>query len=690
MSARGQRATLAGIALGLSLAAAPGIAAAAPSEDDAPSVSASASPGAGRTGHTRRSAVRAHPVAAQPVSAVRVAPPRAAAAVPRSAAAQQNSANLAPFPSARAVSPNPIVSFFFNRTPALNPSQSTPGLDGVVRGALNAADDDGDGLTYSVTRDAEHGRVSVGADGTFIYTPADPGQLSATDTFEVTVSDADGGFHLHGLMGLINLLTFGLIGTAGHTVTRTVTLATSPGTDTAAYILPVLPGVAVKSILTAGDSPSGTAYPMVGSPDGLGAYDNNDGTFTLLMNHELGAGSGVVRAHGATGAFISRYVIDKTTLRAISGSDLIQQVFDWNAATQSSAASSSVVAFNRFCSGDLAAASAYSYNGTGSTARIFLTGEEGGGGRAVATIVTGAEAGNSYVLGTFDPAANGSGLAGVASWENLLASPYGQNKTVVIGNNDGGSGVMAGALAVYVGTKQNTGTEADKAGLTNGALKFVSVTGNPAEIVDGATRATNITSGTAFTLSDAASTAFSRPEDGAWNPLNPNEYYFVTTDRLDQVADGVGGQVGRSRLWRLTFADITNPDLGGTIDLLIDGDTVGGAKVNMLDNLTVDRAGRILLQEDTGGSAHNAKIWQYDIATDAVTLVARHDPARFGDIGVSATAPFTTDEESSGILDAQDVLGPGWFLLTVMAHYPLGGPLVEGGQLLALYDPVSG
>jgi hypothetical protein len=488
---------------------------------------------------------------------------------------------------------------------------------------------------------------------------------------------------------LVNLLTFGLIGTAGHTATRTVTVSTTPAVDPKAYILPLNPGVSVKSVLTVGDSPSGATYPMVGSPDGLGVYDNGDGTFTLLMNHELSAGAGAVRAHGATGAFISRYVIDKTTLQVLDGSDLIQQVFTWNAATQSSDAVSSVVTFGRFCSGDLAAPSAFSHNGLGTTARIFLTGEEGGSGRAVATVASGPNAGDSYIVGKFSPTANGSGLAGNPSWENLLANPFGQDKTVVIGTNDGGTGVAAGALAVYVGTKQNTGTDVDRAGLTNGVLKFVTVAGSPAEIVNSTTRATNIASGTAFTLSGVASTAFSRPEDGAWNPLNPNEFYFTTTDRLDQASDGVGGQVGNSRLWRLRFADITNPDAGGTVDLLIDGDTVNGHKINMLDNLTIDQDGRILLQEDTGGAAHNAKIWQYDIATDTVTLIAGHDPARFGDTGVDATAPFTTDEESSGIVDAQNVLGPGWFLLTVMAHYPLGGALVEGGQLLALYDPVS-
>ena len=38
---------------------------------------------------------------------------------------------------------------------------------------------------------------------------------------------------------------------------------------------------------------------------------------------------------------------------------------------------------------------------------------------------------------------------------------------------------MTNAVAVYVGTKQSTGSEVDKAGLTNGTLKFVNVTGNP-------------------------------------------------------------------------------------------------------------------------------------------------------------------------------------------------------------------
>ncbi len=48
------------------------------------------------------------------------------------------------------------------------------------------------------------------------------------------------------------------------------------------------------SLLTVGDSIGG--YRMVGIPDGLGAFDNGDGTFTLLMNHELGNTLGAIRA----------------------------------------------------------------------------------------------------------------------------------------------------------------------------------------------------------------------------------------------------------------------------------------------------------------------------------------------------------------------------------------------------------
>src|SRR5262245_61965554 len=89
---------------------------------------------------------------------------------------------------------------------------------------------------------------------------------------------------------------------------------TGPSSSQSPYIVRSDPGVVTKSILTVGNSvntkPDGTPYRLVGIPDGLGAFDNGDGTFTVLMNHELTSNVGIVREHGARGAFVSKWVIN--------------------------------------------------------------------------------------------------------------------------------------------------------------------------------------------------------------------------------------------------------------------------------------------------------------------------------------------------------------------------------------------
>jgi len=125
-----------------------------------------------------------------------------------------------------------------------------------------------------------------------------------------------------------------------------------------------------------------------------------------------------------------------------------------------------------------------------------------------------------------------------------------------------------------------------------------------------------------------------RARSQAAGSKDDSKYYFVSTDRYSQVKDGVGNQIGQSRLWSLAFTDITNPDLGGTIELLLDGCEAG----QMYDNLTLNADGTLTLQEDVGGNAHNGKMWIFDPATKSLKLVARSDPARFGDLGLAATA----------------------------------------------------
>ena len=97
----------------------------------------------------------------------------------------------------------------------------------------------------------------------------------------------------------------------------TQSLIKGPNSSATSYIVPTALGVNLTSILTVGDSvnnkPDGiTPYRLAGIPDGLGAFDNGDGTFTLLVNHEIGYTNGVTRAHGSAGAFVSKWVINKT------------------------------------------------------------------------------------------------------------------------------------------------------------------------------------------------------------------------------------------------------------------------------------------------------------------------------------------------------------------------------------------
>jgi hypothetical protein len=447
-------------------------------------------------------------------------------------------------------------------------------------------------------------------------------------------------------------------------------VVTAPSSSESPYLLGTMNGVGAKAILTVGDSvnakPDGTPYRMVGLPDGLGAFDNGDGTFTVLMNHELQATAGVVRAHGARGAFVSRWVVAKDDLEVLHGEDLIQEVGLW---TGSAWDFGTVVTIGRLCSGDLAAPSAYfdAQSGLGTEERIFLSGEE-----------VGAE-GLCYAHG-LDGTSYRLPWLGRFSWENAVANPTTGPATVVVGLDDS----SPGQVYVYVGAKRSEGASVDRAGLTQGVLYGVKVLGFASE-----PGATGIPSGTAFSLhpfgdvfaasgasldaqSDAAGvTEFNRPEDGAWDPENPDDFYFVTTASFS----------GNSRLFRLRFADASRPWLGGTIDMLLEGNE--GQR--MMDNLCMTSRGQLFLQEDPGNNAHLARVWRYDVAGDTLVEVARHDEAQF----VAGAPDFRTqDEESSGVIDVSDILGEGKLLLDVQAHHAVGdAELVEGGQLLLLQVP---
>jgi secreted PhoX family phosphatase len=124
-----------------------------------------------------------------------------------------------------------------------------------------------------------------------------------------------------------------------------------------------------------------------------------------------------------------------------------------------------------------------------------------------------------------------------------------------------------GQVYFYVGTKTNTGNEMDKAGLTNGRLYGIAVTGLTAEDTATIPTPTSVPApNTPFTMVDLgivkdssglalnirsnalSVTKFLRPEDGLFDPSNPNDFYFVTTNSFTKP----------SRMWRLRFNDIKN------------------------------------------------------------------------------------------------------------------------------------
>jgi hypothetical protein len=531
-----------------------------------------------------------------------------------------------------------------------------------------------------------------------------------------------------------------------------------PSTSVEPYLLPTHADAETTSILTVNDLPTPAGYYMVGIPDGLGALRDRGGYFKLLMNHELGADKGIVRdpntvfgaGHGSKGAFVSQWLIDRDTFEVVAGEDHNYDpsyvfTFDRTANTWRQGTTT----WDRFCSADLADVGAFLFRGKGSNDdqeddnqdegendanvleidpalyqaraaakarraagsgntygtdnRIYLNGEETSqAGRAFAHIATGPFEGESWELPHL----------GRMAFENVIASPYPQKKTVVMLMDDANVNPKAPAeefpsdLYIYVGEKQQDGHPIEKAGLTNGKFYGIKVFGiNDTPITEESNEhglgADAFLSSARFELvplgvdGDVSQLSpleiqmdsiennvirLQRIEDGAWDPRKRfhNDFYFVTTASFDT----------NSRLWRLRFDDLEDPEKGGKIEILLKGDE--GQK--MLDNVTLDKHGRLLMQEDPGGNDRLAKVWLYNVETDKLVEIAQHNPKFFDPANSAQPSFLTTNEESSGIIDAEKILGRGWFLLDVQAHKEIAAPdakgLVEHGQLLAMFvDP---
>lgn len=429
-----------------------------------------------------------------------------------------------------------------------------------------------------------------------------------------------------------------------------------PAVAADAYIQPSKQGWEVRPILTVGES-AANGYAMVGVPDGLGAFANGDGSFTLLMDHEIAAEKGAVRRHGQKGAFVSRWVIDVESLQVKSGADLVRATLPIGVVKQ----------FNRLCSADLAPQSAL-YNaasGKGYAEQLFLNGEEDkAGGLAYAHALNGI----TYVLPDL----------GKIAWENLLANAHTGDRTLVIGMDD----VHDGLVLVYMGEKRLQGNPAEQAGLVGGRLYAIKVAGARFSVVELSDASTLDGKALREQAAKSGASLFARPEDGAWDTLQPNVFYFTTTDKIG----------GNTQLHQLQFDDLTQPALGGRVQVLLNGRDMGA---EMFDNLVVDSGGKVLIQEDPGKDARLAAIWQFDPVRNVAHKIAQSNSSFFL---AGGTHFMTEDDEHSGIIEVTHLLKiASWFdakkryfLGTTQSHLKHdNAALVEHGQLWLLSGPAD-
>jgi Bacterial protein of unknown function (DUF839) len=470
-----------------------------------------------------------------------------------------------------------------------------------------------------------------------------------------------------------------------------------PSTTTPPYLVPAADGVHLTSLLTVDDGAASNGYEMDGTPDGLGAHRSGRNHFTLFMNHEFNAQTGTVRRHGQRGAYVSTFTIDRRDLEVETGEDTIAPgVQYWDYVTQRYQATASTGGtnprqpgdqflaqgnpFSRFCSATLSARRQFESRESdrGYSGRIYFGNEENGNeGRAFGVL----EDGTTQQLPRL----------GLFSWENTLPAYNRSDTTTTIGNED----TAFGQLRVYEGVKRRRGNPFDRAGLTNGVTSVLDVLdetvrtdrefrtkyGKGVPVEFDLAEVDWDQSGLRQQVEAAADgLTLNRIEDGAWDPKHPDDFYFVTTEGGGTASADPAIPRDGGGLWKLTFEDIEHPSLGGTIELLLDGSEA--PYLNKPDNVTLDRDGNLLIQEDAGNNAHVSRIVAYDTRSGARGVVATFDPERFARGG----SRFLTDnEESSGIIDAAHVLGRGWFLFDAAVHAPAADPAhVELGQLLAM------
>jgi hypothetical protein len=417
----------------------------------------------------------------------------------------------------------------------------------------------------------------------------------------------------------------------------------------------VIAGVVVDPIISTGDVVGG--YQMSGIPDGLGAYKDAGARLQVLMNHELGAT--FPGTPPGVNTRISKLTLNRSTHGVLAGTYLFN----------------GSEGFERFCSSTLE-----SFFGT----PYYLTGEEAiGAGHDGSSIVMNAETGAWLETPQF----------GHIQHENLVPVER-LSKAVLVTTDDDFRVGSPSLLLAYIADTPEAALSGDPAHGSLYVWKALDPADTPTTIAEGATIAgefvplTQAENANSTTIKTAAAAKgafrFSRLEDAATAQQTPGRLYFADTGKVGDVS-----LTGRIYQLDIDPADPTKASL----TFLLDGTTHGFANPDNLDTSSKS----LVFQEDREApfrSTYN-RVLVYNLEERTLKVAAR----------VNTTPPLARGQwESSGVINAQTLLGGGWWLLDVQAHStfaPQPGATAPGaqpapntatgedGQLLAIYIPGS-
>jgi Bacterial protein of unknown function (DUF839) len=461
----------------------------------------------------------------------------------------------------------------------------------------------------------------------------------------------------------------------------------------------------VAPIISTGDTLR-NGYTFQAIPDGIGVAPSDKGAAEVFVNHETSTVPFPAVGQPGAAADMHNAEISQLRISGASGGVLLGGI-DWP----------SDLGYQRFCSGFLAGPE------HGFPQPVYFTGEETSDMVSLppnpAWPLAGEtrQAGYAVAVDTADGGRYTIAGMGRMNHENVIIVPGGWSNKLVALTDDDTFNAPAAQLYMYIA--------ADKRNLLDdkGQL-YAFISSDPSVNDYGDMRAgtrvggsfimvpRDIATGDQNALENWSNTnnafQFIRTEDLAYDKNNPRVVYIADTGEPRAVADPNTGRLARGpssargaypngRVFKMVL-NAADPLKVDSFEILIDADTAGYNKDGLHNPDNLDTSGNsLMIQEDpisvnnfNPGEGPTARIWRYDLQTGQLTIVAEVDQS------ADPKAKAGT-WESSGIVNASTLFGPGTWLVNVQAHsiwvetQAAEGYTrkLEGGQLLLLIVPGS-